>query len=81
MKLVGTCATLATLLLCGCSKPSDDVRKQLEILQRVGSPRDVCTGSKKLAAALLAEHNERDYYVAKVSADISCMHADQLERL
>ncbi|CAN5577916.1 hypothetical protein BH10PSE14_BH10PSE14_06800 [soil metagenome] len=72
-------AILLLSLLGGCTPAhyaSNDALRELEIVERAnGSAQDLCDAHKKVLAALLTEHNEKQYRFEKGIADQQCLNA------
>lgn len=46
-----------------------------------GSSREICVAQRKIANAYLSEGADKEYPMAKLTADIACQGADLDERL
>ena len=64
------------ILLCACTKASDRAKNEYEMMMRLGATGDErCTKLQQIADAYLSEQNEREYQLAKVKADNTCLQA------
>jgi hypothetical protein len=69
--------TLAALALCSCSKRSDALERQYNMMkQSHASMSELCKKNKEVADALLAEENAEKYKMRSVEADLDCAEAD-----
>lgn len=59
----------------GCSDPVKDAKDRLAIVEKGGSSADICKAQRAVADAQLQAKNEKDYPLAKLTADIACNHA------
>jgi hypothetical protein len=76
MRIAGVLLMFVALASCGSA--SDDAKRELEIvIKSGGNPAERCRAERKVADAYLAEHNESEYGIAKVTADITCRRAAQ----
>lgn len=68
------------LLLCACSKESDRVKKEYEMMLQVGATgQERCTKLRQIADTYLREQNENEYQLAKSEADSACLDAHLAE--
>ena len=64
---------LAALLLTACDKPSDKAKREYQLMLKSGaSLEEQCRKKQEIAAAYLAEENEKEYPMAKIEADMKC---------
>lgn len=68
-------AAVIALLLGSCSKPSDDAKRQFEIVDKGRDNQAKCDQARKVADAYLRENNEKEYNSWKLTADVKCMTA------
>lgn len=76
MRIAGAFLIMATL--GSCSSASGDAEREREIVAKAG--RDMgeqCRAERKVADAYLAEHRQKEYEGAKLTADITCRRAAQ----
>lgn len=76
-------AALALIvMLAACSSESDKAKQELAMIKTAhGSSREICVAQRKIANAYLSEGADKEYPMAKLTADIACQGADLDERL
>lgn len=74
MSRIGRWAITAVLLFAGCADPVADAEARFRIVEKHGSPSDVCEAAQDLAKAYLNAKREGDYARESLQADIQCQN-------
>lgn len=80
-RFLAAAALAALALLTACDRPSDKAKREYQLMLKSGATlEEQCEKLREVAAAYLAEENEKEYEWADIQADSKCLEVS-LQRL